>query len=449
MGRSRAWSRERRLGVALVLSGLLIFGFLGVVGYLFQLPLTLSFIAKTPYGEELKASITVTARPSFLSYLSRQWSLAWRVGTTQRENVNIKVQIQVTGTNIASDATVYFYVEARDASDASKTYKEIDYSSNGTQISVGSAATFQTDDMTIDTHLSHIYGSAPTSDKTVDYYVWCRVEATGLISGQTLTVEIPVTKFDTVTYDYGVETTTTDTFSITVGDNDGYVYGRGLYSTARETAYKAETDGCLQVGQSYSSTANYYYVYRVFLKFDTTSIPESATITSATLKLYGYANRMWDGTFDICVQKWTGDTPIDTGDYNQFDGVTYGTFGGGSFHTDAWNEITISEPGDLIEKGGYTKICLRSSKDINGIAPNNYDLVQFYDAVLNEGAYPPTLEVTYTCVDWSASWSWVNASTLSIMALQIVRDLLTVVALFMSIIVSWLTIRLYRRRLKK
>ena len=406
--------RNRRLGVALVLSSLLIFGILGVVGYLFQLPLTLSFIAKTPYGEELEASITVTARPNFLSYLSRRWSLAWRVGTTQRETVNIQVQIQVTGTNIASDATAYFYVEARDASDASKSYKEIDYSSNGTQISVGSAATFQTGDMTIDTHLSHIYGSAPTSDKTIDYYVWCRVEATGLISGRTLTVEIPVTKFDTVTYDYGTESTTTMQFYW-----DAWVY------YGDDTNHGSDTKLHVGVG-SYSGRE-----YRAYLKIYLGSFPSSAT----QVKLKLYCTSTESVAVDCC--KVTDDSWSETS-------ITYSNAPAPgsvlSYHavsSTGWHEWDVTNF-VINEAAGddYASFCLKPHS-----GTPTYKDVYFYSA---EGTYKPYLEIT--SIDWSASWSWVNASTLSIMALQIVRDLLTVVALFMSIIVSWLTIQTYRRR---
>ena len=179
--------------------------------------------------------------------------------------------------------------------------------------------------------------------------------------------------------------------------NDGYVEGSSSsYSTARSTATAAHaTYDYLSIGQNYISFEGTYYVDRAFLKFDTSSIPSSATITSAKLKLYGKSDSS-NTNFYIRIQKWTGDTPIDTGDYNQYDGVNYddGGFSTSSFTTSGYNTITISDY-SIINKGGYTRLCLRSSRDIGSNTPTQPEYVNVYSYDKGTGYYP-ILEVVYT-----------------------------------------------------
>lgn len=190
---------------------------------------------------------------------------------------------------------------------------------------------------------------------------------------------------------------TTYTGTPGTGGNDGYVYGySSTYSTAHDTAYGSDDSvDLLYIGQrkqTVPSTA--YYVYRGFLKFDTSSIPSNAEITNAKLKLYGSVDAS-DTDFIIRLQKWTGDTPIDTGDYNQFDGTNYDDgFSTSGFTTSGYNEITISNY-DLITKAGNTRICVRSSRDISSTTPSGNEYVQFYSYEKGAG-YEPILEVTYT-----------------------------------------------------
>ncbi|RLF42562.1 MAG: hypothetical protein DRN18_02265, partial [Thermoplasmata archaeon] len=180
------------------------------------------------------------------------------------------------------------------------------------------------------------------------------------------------------------------------GENDGYVFGSSsYYPTARTTATGYSNSATtLYIGQR-KTLSGVYVIYRSFLKFDTSSIPSSATITSAALKLYGYGD--YSSTdFTIRLTKWTGDTPIDTGDYLQSDGKLYddGSFSTSSFTTSGYNTITISNY-NLITKAGYTKICVASDRDINGIQPTGNEYVIVYSYEQGSG-YRPLLSVTYT-----------------------------------------------------
>jgi len=189
--------------------------------------------------------------------------------------------------------------------------------------------------------------------------------------------------------------------------NDGYVRGKSTSSLAdAKTSGAADTaddDGSLiYVGQSASYTAvidqTTWYVYRGFIKFDTTSIPPNAVIQSAKLKLYFSTDYSDYADFKVRVQKWTGDTPIGTEDFAAFDGVNYddGGWNTAGKATGQYYDINIVNF-DLIEKGGYTKVCLRSQRDIDCVGPpagaTNREYVGFSS---NEGGDPPKLYIVYT-----------------------------------------------------
>jgi len=188
----------------------------------------------------------------------------------------------------------------------------------------------------------------------------------------------------------------TSTFQIEDGANDGYVYGKNeTYSVAKSIAsYAYSSYGFLSFGQRY--VAPNYYVLRDFLKFDTSSIPDDATIVSAKLQLW-CSSDYTDTDFVVRLQKWTGDTPIALDDYNQFDGVNYddGNFNTANLVGGVPNNITISDF-SLINKVGNTLICVRSSRDIDGVEPtgDEYFIISSYEG----GGYvtQPHLVVTYT-----------------------------------------------------
>jgi len=409
--RRKVGHKERGLIFPIVLSTLLMIGILGVAGYLFSLPASISKLVRTSAGEELGLKIEASMRPSFWEYLGDKFTLAWRVGTTPRSTVNIRFQITVTGTNIANTATAYFYVEARDSS-GSPTYREINYVS-GTTITVGSATTFETGSMSIDTHLSHLYGSAPTADKTIDYYLWCKVEATGLISGQKLTAEIPVTKFDSLLYDYG----TTGTRTISIG------YAAHVYKYSPSTNYG--TSDYLFVGGS-SST----YECQTYIKWDATFSWTPDSILSASLKLYCTTASPY--TINVYT---TGDFSESTITWNNKPAL--GTLLG-SFTASSTGWVTFTSA-DFVN---YFKSCISDGRLRIYIALATASFGQraeFISDEYSDTARRPYFEFTY--VDWSASWSWLNLDTLSISSLKVTQELAPLVLVFVSAVCVMLLMR--------
>jgi hypothetical protein len=401
----------------MVLSTLLMLGILGTIGYLFSLPASISKIVRTSAGEELELKIEACMRPSFWEYTARQFMLAWRVGGTPRSTVNIRFQITVTGTNIANTATAYLYVEARDSS-GSPTYRELNYAS-GTTITVGSATTFETGSMAIDTHLSHIYGSVPTADKTVDYYLWCKVEVTGLISGRKLTAEIPVQKFDSVLYDYGVQATATKELNATKSVD--------VRSGSPDTNYAGSST--LYV-QSYNSGT--YKNCRTLVEFNLTgALPSDASVTSVVLMIYPtssntintrtyYVYRNLDNSWSETTVTWNTAPPI-----------TSGYVSASISNTGFYWTVDVTS---LWASGSAIGFTVRDSSEGSSTAYR-------YEFTKRTTTNPPKLRITYNYLDWSASWSWLNLDTLSISSLKVTQELAPLILVFVSAICIMLLLR--------
>lgn len=184
--------------------------------------------------------------------------------------------------------------------------------------------------------------------------------------------------------------TVTRRFNITVSDWDGWIRGyHSNYQTARTTPYMASTTAGLTVGQ-----APGYNIWRTVLKFNTTTLPLGCNVNYAKLYLY-YDSDYSTTDFYIRVQKWTDDTPINLLDYNMYDNINYDL---GNFSTQnyvvGWNVIHIVNT-SVITKNGYTKLMLRSSRDIDANAPttNEYVVFKSYDTSPSQS---PFLEVEVT-----------------------------------------------------
>ena len=93
-------------------------------------------------------------------------------------------------------------------------------------------------------------------------------------------------------------TTITQTFYPTAGD--GYIYSYSpSWNTAHDAisgSYGSYTAGFVSAGIAKSATG--YYIYRSFLPFDTSSIPDDAAITSASLNVYVYNKKNEDNDGD-------------------------------------------------------------------------------------------------------------------------------------------------------
>lgn len=142
-------------------------------------------------------------RPSPLSYLMdrmENWFGTWYVGGSEATQATTGITISITGSNVASQATVNYYIEGESSDASGNPYRFLE--GNGTSINVGGPTINPSNQTNIEDHLGAM-GLSVTETHIVNYYVYVNADATGAMSGEALTSEIPKTLFDTVTYEYG------------------------------------------------------------------------------------------------------------------------------------------------------------------------------------------------------------------------------------------------------
>jgi len=178
--------------------------------------------------------------------------------------------------------------------------------------------------------------------------------------------------------------------------NNNNSYANARNATEADWAY--DNFGYFTVGQLEGVPAGTYAVYRGFLFFDTSVILQEANITSATLSIKLETDAS-STDFNITIQNGQPTYPHDplvVGDYY------YGHYGGNGgnistsgMSTDTYYNISMTTIGrGWVTKEGWTKLCLRSSRDINSLTPTGAEDVNIYAAESGEGN-SPKLYVTY------------------------------------------------------
>ena len=193
---------------------------------------------------------------------------------------------------------------------------------------------------------------------------------------------------------------------LTADPGDGCVTGLNAdpaisHSTS---SYFASTATSWLVGQGYSSGDSGYVTQRAYVKFDTSSIGSSSTVTQANMKL----SLMWfaaTSAYDvqICTQDWSAQDPI--GNANReafFDNVLNAPM------DVVWqnsanfvNYAIVTSPNlntSWIKKTGYTYYSLRSSRDYanTGMTTSTSERCQFYSQDNTDTTRRPVLVVIYT-----------------------------------------------------
>ncbi|MDD2904515.1 MAG: proton-conducting transporter membrane subunit [Syntrophales bacterium] len=207
------------------------------------------------------------------------------------------------------------------------------------------------------------------------------------------------------TYEEGVDKpqlsvtyTATGGGTITVypyGTYDGYMHvNDATYNTAQSATSGDVYDTAITsiVGQNYAAST--YDIWRSVLYFDLTNVPTDATVTSATVSLYGYSD---NSTTDFNITVVAGDaaeTPLSSLDYDDLGNESFGTLNSANWSVGQYNNILLNGDGrENIICGGITQLGLRSEEDINASAPTDGEYVTFYTS---ESPNKPILYVTYT-----------------------------------------------------
>jgi hypothetical protein len=196
------------------------------------------------------------------------------------------------------------------------------------------------------------------------------------------------------------------TITIYADSTDGYLYkSHANYTTAwaSPTGTVQDSSDALTIGQRISTPPlTLYTIERGFLFFNTSTIHDNASITTVSISLYGKNKQITSQEFNLTIQNGqptNPHSPLQTTDYYQGnytgDGGSMNT---SNFTTTGYNTITLNTQGrSWVNLTGTTKLCLRSSRDINQntpINPGSNEYIQTYTTEKGIG-YIPKCIITY------------------------------------------------------
>lgn len=192
---------------------------------------------------------------------------------------------------------------------------------------------------------------------------------------------------------------------IEADSGDCVVYGADAnFTLARNNGVGIGSTGeTLAVGMFKNAGAT-YYIYRLFLKFDTTIIPASAVINSLKLRLTCINDYSEIREFDIQVveQDWSSQDPIAAGNQDAaYDGCLAGSTAVAWRNTSGISVNTPYESPALtaayLNFLGDTYYSLRSQYDYSGSAPSTgNERIDIGSQGNTTAAYRPILVVDYS-----------------------------------------------------
>lgn len=165
--------------------------------------------------------------------------------------------------------------------------------------------------------------------------------------------------------------TTTVVYSNAGGDGGVYA-GGDTWSNIRGAA-SGTNEASETTGACYSEDSGDVWMERVFLPFDTSSLPDTDTISSATIQLYGTGK--WDNDNDseayVAIVQSTQASPTSLAD-GDFDAIGTTAFSDeldiSSYNTSGFNTFTLNSSGIAnISKTGYSQFALREGHDLENI----------------------------------------------------------------------------------
>ena len=173
----------------------------------------------------------------------------------------------------------------------------------------------------------------------------------------------------TVFPDANPETSTVDGFVRRNGVNESWA--AITYSAGNGSSDTDLTAVCAGANTGTTSNAFTNLIRGIFL-FDTSAIPDTATVSNATFSLFGNAgnNALGNPTLDICSSAPASNTGLASGDFTSLGSISFGSLAWASYSTTAYNDISLNASGLAnISKTGLSKFGTRLDWDLTGIAP--------------------------------------------------------------------------------
>ncbi len=219
----------------------------------------------------------------------------------------------------------------------------------------------------------------------------------------------------TVSQDFVSDSSDDTIHSYTTGEGyEACRAGRNLSVSGNETNFS--------IGQELFNPAfGYYDTDQIFLKFDTSSIPDSAVITAATLKIARQSGSSSNFTIEAYLKDWNA--PLSTSSWVAGADLSALT----RLATIAYNSLVSADTlysmtndgnnlKNNVSKSGYTNILLASANQKNDIAPSGTEETALRPGESAVTAARPTLSITYQGAALYAAYSSSNPYANGVMA---------------------------------
>ncbi len=189
------------------------------------------------------------------------------------------------------------------------------------------------------------------------------------------------------------------TLTVYADSSDGQVSSGGTltYSEARSGYAKSanDTETYFIVGQDYNGT---YHCYESFTNFDTSSIEDSGTVTSATMSLYVKSTTDVDQSFtqNVYLRDWGDTLTADdwvAGATSLSPLLCHQTITSSSSGYVAFTDDALASN---ISKTGKTRMIHRSNRHEAGTTPTGYEEIKWDSTNAYGTDYDPKLVVEYT-----------------------------------------------------
>jgi len=178
---------------------------------------------------------------------------------------------------------------------------------------------------------------------------------------------------------------------------------KGLYSTSWSTArttgdvvYNTATAIVVSTSKSFDKQllGYAYTIRRGFLYFDTSDIPDGATIDTAALSVYVYST---SNGATLCALKGTQASTLTTSDFTAYSGSSYGTI---ATSTNGYKTIDLDATGKSdVSTTGTTKYCLMEYTYDYADSPPSLTTAYtgyIYSSEYSGTSYDPKLVIEYT-----------------------------------------------------
>lgn len=209
------------------------------------------------------------------------------------------------------------------------------------------------------------------------------------LSPSSLTLDLDDTSLPPEAYPYVLDPSTS--FVATASGNDGYTSQAGAAYPPTNPAAVDTTNTIVAPERSLYAGPT-YTVACGLVGFDTSTLPDGATVTAATLRLYGENRSSGDGL--SFVGDWFDyGAAIDTADHTNTapSGTAFAAVSLGTLALGATNDLALLDVAASVSKTGITKI----RTGISGTTPTSTNY--FYFAAFDHATDPePQLIVTWT-----------------------------------------------------